>query len=664
LADLCFEARRGSRRLTARWRFSCFIAVLALFFCVTKAFAETRVALVIGNGQYRAAPTLRNPPEDAKDVAAELQSLGFKVTLGVDLDLAGMNKAIADFVKTAANSDVSLIYYGGHGLQVDLHNYIVPVDARLHDEQDIRKQTISLDDMLKALAQTKGVHIVFLDACRTNPLKNARSQGLAKIGDSADVQGFLIAFATSPDKVAYDGAGRNSPFAQALLAHMATRGENISTMMIDVHKDIFATTGGAQTPWDTSSLTQQFYFEPGEAAQISPETMLWQLGAGQKDPVLLKEYLDRYPEGAHVSDARALVAEIEATNTPSPPPAKESHNEEELLWSVAQTERQALLYQDYVTRYPNGSHRQEADELIARLQETKDAEAAPEFVCQRLATHQDDGTAQFPGVKLQTLAENADQAIKACGDAVAKHPDQAHYVALLARATAASGRVKEAVELYEKAAAAGDVRAIHSLGRLYEDGDGLPKDLKKANEFYAKAAERGLPDAQLDLGFALMNGVGIDRDAPRGIALLKSASAAGLGRATFNLGVLAMQGVAGRPSDALDFFHRAVGQGEPRGHRAAAVLFNGGVGVAKNPAAAADELLRAVESDDETANKLASSTPQPWSSDTIKAMQARLKTANYYSGPLDGKTGPALAPALKQWRTYGAPSKVANANTP
>src|SRR5579863_6959825 len=654
LGPIGWEAFRAHALALAR-RIAGLLVLSASVAVCAPALAETRIALVIGNGNYRAVPALTNPPNDAKDVAAELQSLGFKVTLGTDLDLVGMEGAIAEFAPAAAKADVSLFYYGGHGLQVAGRNYLIPVDAALHDEQDIEQQTVHFDEVMKAQAQGQGLHLVFLDACRTNPLKDAspamHSDGLARVGDAA---GFLIAYATQPDNVAYDGAGRNSPFAQGLLGHMATVGEDISSMMIDVRKDVIATTGGAQVPWENSSLTRQFYFAPGEAAQGSPETMLWQLGAGQKDPNLLHIYLDRYPEGAHVADARALVEEIGKKGAAAPV-AKE--DVEDLLWGLAKSGRERPLVELYLARYPAGAHVQEAKVLLASLQDAKDADAPAGILCQRFATHPRDATANFPGVDLTTLTRNAEAAIDACREAVAEHPNESHYVALLARAMAADGRRDEAISLYKRAAEAGDARAMVSLGLIYEAGDGLPKDVKAADDLYAKAAARGNADGAINLAVALMNGVGVDRDVPRAVTLLKGAAAVGSAIATYDLGVLADEGVNGDRSQALALFRQSASLGDPRGYLAAAILLDEGRGVGKDPAAAAEELLRGVAGDAGESFAQLTGKAASWSHDTLKAIEERLKTAGYYSGPIDGKGGAALAPALRQWRLLGPPQK-------
>lgn len=630
-----------------------FAALVAL--SAAPAGAESRVALVIGNGAYESAPVLTNPPNDAKDVAESLKSLGFKVTLGVDLDQARMQRAIADFSKNAAAADVSLFYYGGHGLQVSQHNYLIPVDAQLHAIEDIEKRTIHFDDVLDAQAKGNGVHLVFLDACRNNPIKNSsvvlKSAGLARVGNAA---GFLIAFATQPDNVAFDGAGRNSPFAQSLLSHMATPGVDISSLMIAVRRDVIATTGGAQVPWENSSLTRQFYFAGETTSEASPETMLWQLAGGQRDTNLLAIYLERYPKGPHADEVRSLMTKAGAAAAPTP---RDAGAVEDDLWKLALSSRERALLDLYLARYPVGAHVQEADALLASLRQAESLAKDPAIVCERLATHPDDATASAPGVDIAVLTAHAPQAIEACKLAASAHPEIPHYVALLARATFAARRFDEAIALYRQAADAGDARALYSLGYLTELGDHVPKDLKAAYALYEKAAERGNADGAINLAVALWEGKILEKNAPRAIALLQKASQSGSAKATYDLAELTDEGAAGKPTQALALFEQAANLGEPRGYRAAAGLLDLGRNVPKDPAAAADELLRCVISDSGECLAELTAKTQNWTTDTVKVAQTRLKAAGYYNGPIDGKSGPALAPALKQWRLLGAPQK-------
>ena len=242
-----------------------------------RGHAETRVALVIGNGGYTAIPSLNNPPNDARDLSAKLKQLGFDVTTGIDLNRDAMERAIAAFAREAAAADVSLFYYGGHGVQVATHDFLLPVDFEMNSDFDVYSRSVALDKVLN-LQRGAGVHLVFLDACRTNPLRGApadqRMEGLAPVGKGA---GFLIAFATQPDGVTFDGRERNSPFVASLLSHIGTSGESASSMMIEVRRDVIAITEGAQIPWENSSLTRQFYFAPGNKSDDEAERPRWRL---------------------------------------------------------------------------------------------------------------------------------------------------------------------------------------------------------------------------------------------------------------------------------------------------------------------------------------------------------------------------------------------------
>ena len=242
-------SRTSLRRLAA----TAFLATLVVL-GPGVAQAEKRIALVIGNGSYRELKSLPNPRNDAGDVAGALKGLGFEVITGADLDQAGMQGLIARFVREAREADVSLLYYSGHGFQLASQNYLVPVDAALRTADDVVRKTIDLRGLIEQLEGSKGIHLVFLDACRNNPFAGKADltglqNGLARVSHAA---GFLIAFATQPDNIAFDGGARNSPFTQAILSHLSTRGQDVASMMIAVRKDVLAATGGYQVPWENS----------------------------------------------------------------------------------------------------------------------------------------------------------------------------------------------------------------------------------------------------------------------------------------------------------------------------------------------------------------------------------------------------------------------------
>jgi len=255
--------------------------VVACFVLVAPASAEKRVALVVGNSAYVHAAVLPNPVNDAGDMAKALTEVGFDVILGLDLGKQALDGKVRDFARALDKADVALFFYAGHGLQASGRNYLMPVDARLQGERDLDFEAVSIDFVLKQmeLEREGKTNVVFLDACRDNPLARnlARAMGTrsAAIGQGlAQVQtgvGTFIAYSTQPGNVALDGQGRNSPFTAALTKGLREPGRNLTSVMIDVRKDVLAVTGGKQVPWDHSALTGDFFFHKAAAPGTLPK---------------------------------------------------------------------------------------------------------------------------------------------------------------------------------------------------------------------------------------------------------------------------------------------------------------------------------------------------------------------------------------------------------
>lgn len=251
------------------------ILLLTLAATVLPASAQ-RVALVIGNGTYAAVPRLANPGADAAAVAGALRSAGFSVELVRDAGREALGAALRRFGQSADQAELALFYFAGHGIQVGGENYLLPVDARLAHARDVDYELVSLQLVTRAM-QGARTRVLILDACRDNPLaaqvrglSGSRSigRGLAQV-DAVDL-GTLIAFSTSPGSVAQDGAGRNSPFAAALLQHMATPGLEIRQLMTRVRRSVVEATGGQQVPWDNSSLITEVVLRPGRGPTAPP----------------------------------------------------------------------------------------------------------------------------------------------------------------------------------------------------------------------------------------------------------------------------------------------------------------------------------------------------------------------------------------------------------
>jgi uncharacterized caspase-like protein len=264
------------------------LVALFLLFVVgsTPATAEKRMALVIGNSAYQHSGALANPSNDAADMARVLKDLGFVVLERLDLDKAGMDRALREFAEAISGVDVGLFFYAGHGLQYQGQNYLVPIDAKLSTVVALDFEMVRLDLVQRQMDREGGpkANIMFLDACRDNPFGRnlARAlggrsfevgQGLAPVESGL---GTLISFSTQPGNVALDGTGRNSPFAGALVKQLAAdHGEDINSILIAVRNEVVQTTrasGHPQVPWEHSALLAKFYFksaiafEPTDAA--------------------------------------------------------------------------------------------------------------------------------------------------------------------------------------------------------------------------------------------------------------------------------------------------------------------------------------------------------------------------------------------------------------
>ena len=324
-----------------RFAFFGLMCLGGLFAFLGAACAEKRVALVIGNSAYKHTNELANPKNDASDIAAALMALGFEVVDGLDLGKAAMDRKVRDFAAVLSGAGAAVFFYAGHGLQVGGVNYLVPVDAQLTTAAGLDFEMLRLDLVQRTMEREAKTNILFLDACRDNPLARnlARAMG-TRSGDigrglaaAESGVGTLISFSTQPGNVAIDGTGRNSPFAEALVKHITASTDPLGDLLVAVRNDVMAATEKKQVPWEHSALTGRFYFKAPapEAAALPPfapsfgrneAAEAWAATKDTANPAVLEAFVKRFGDSFYGDMAQARLEELKKQQAAvaAPPP--------------------------------------------------------------------------------------------------------------------------------------------------------------------------------------------------------------------------------------------------------------------------------------------------------------------------------------------------------
>jgi hypothetical protein len=322
-----------------------FISAATFFLTGTAAFADKRVAFVVGNAAYKNVPALPNPAIDAQTMASTLRNVGFDVVEGINLTRDRMSEKLLDFGRKAEGADVAVFYYAGHGIAVNGTNYLLPVDADLKSEMDVKLgAAINVDNTLEQTMQDAKVKLVFLDACRDNPfaakIRSARAtrgvtvdSGLAAMTSGA---GTLIAFATGPGQTALDGdKGTNSPFTRALVANITRPGVEIQQAMTAVRAQVNEETNKNQLPWGHTNLIGSVYLNQaalpadstkaeapaGTTAAATPasdvEVEFWRSVRDSSKVEELNAYVTNFPNGAFKALALTRIAALQGEANPT-----------------------------------------------------------------------------------------------------------------------------------------------------------------------------------------------------------------------------------------------------------------------------------------------------------------------------------------------------------
>jgi len=268
-----------------------------------------KTALVIGNGAYSSSP-LRNPVNDASDIASALKKLGFKVLLKTDANQRTMKKFIRTFGKELRNGGVGLFYYAGHAMQVHGTNYLIPIGAKIESESDVEYEAIDAGRVLGKMEDAgNGLNIIILDACRDNPFARSfrtSDKGLARMDAPT---GSILAYATAPGSIAADGTGRNGLYTSKLLKHMATPGLEIGRVFRKVRIDVLRSSQKKQVPWESSSLIGEFYFNPKRGIAVVKSTHKIDTGLKTEQVQLEQERNELERIEAEIEERKRVEAE-------------------------------------------------------------------------------------------------------------------------------------------------------------------------------------------------------------------------------------------------------------------------------------------------------------------------------------------------------------------
>ena len=542
----------------------CFVVLTA--FCLSlsagSACAEKRIALVVGNSAYQNVTRLDNPKNDAALIATTMRDLGFMLVGNgpqLDLDKAGLDRAVQNFGRSIQGADVALFFYAGHGVQVNGSNFLVPVNANPTREADVDFEMVDVNVVLRQMqgSRTK-LNLVILDACRNNPFGvgglRAAQGGLAQMRAP---EGTLISYATQPGSVAQDG-DVNSPYTRALASTVRRPGLDIFQTFNQVGLAVKRATGGEQQPWVSSSpIDGDFFFvpPPGLTASHQPDAPVQDIpksaaASGSNDT---RRSLEK---SANAGDAIAMVNlgfmyEKGNGGAQDLTEARRWYERAAAAGNTTGMANMGVLYRDGI-----GVAK---DPTEARKWFEKSAAGGYSDAMNSLGLFYQNGYGAPPDY---ATARKWFEKAAAAGHSGA----MVNLGFLYDRGYGVAQDETVARQWYEKAAAAGNVFGMKNLGVLYRDGIGVPKDFTEARKWFEKAAAAGHSDSMVSVGYMHEMGNGVPRDLVEARKWYEKAAAAGNAVGMTNLGNLYLdgRGVTQDRTEARKWFEKAAATGYER----------------------------------------------------------------------------------------------------
>ncbi|MFC2249517.1 caspase family protein [Labrys portucalensis] len=603
------------------------------------AHADKRVALLIGNARYQNAVMLTNPPNDVSGMKAALSQAGFTIIQPEnDLTRQGMVQALRAFETQATTADVAVIYYSGHGMELNGVNYLLPVDARLATDRDVEDEAVTLDRVLRSIEGASRLKLVILDACRNNPFlprmsrsnaNRAVSRGLARVEPAGT--NTLIAYSAAAGTVAADGDGLNSPFTASLIKRIVEPGIDVRIMLGNVRDDVMSDTGNQQQPFVNGSLGGGVLslMEAPASAGASPATdplfgeaaQVWPALRGSTDVGELETFRKRYANTffGELADKRIKELSVPATTKTAPPVVPQTASD------PAAGQKQA-----------------------AAVTPVRPAAPPPETECDRLAAGPLDPDRVGAGVLFGQI--DAARAVAACNDALHQYPGTRRLLFQYGRALDAAKRHAEAFATYQQAFAAGSLAAAHNLAFLYREGSGVPRDYAEALRWFRKAADGGYANSYVSIGYLYELGLGVSRNYTEAMRWYRQGADRGDVESHANIALLyeGGKGVKRDYAEALRWYQKAADLGDTNSLASLASYYNNGRGTAKNPMEAADYAFKALERGSEFELNELMTNAKAWSPRFHSEMLLKLKARGYYDGPITSSFNEQARAALRK----------------
>jgi len=535
------------------------LGLALIAFCAVwggRAYAQNRVALIVGIVNYQNVPPLPTTLNDAGDIAQSFERLGFATTKLFNASYDDFRRAIRRLNELARNADIAVIYFGGHALEAGGENWVLPVDTDLRTDLDIAQEAIGLNSLMQSVGRVSVLGMVILDASRSNPFA-ARMQrtgqtrsvdrGLVRVEPAQNV---LVAYASKDGTTNEDRSGRNSPYAAALLRYLESPGLDINFMFRKVRDDVLAHTNRRQQPFVYGSLPNKPIYLKERAVSLQPvavknevlpaDETIWSTIKDSTDKSLFLDFLNKFPSSVHAKEAGAKLKSLDTT----------------LVVASRQT-----------NPLSNDTGNAIAD-------------------CDRLAASPlDSGRPKdSAGVELSKIPVVA--AERACDEAMRRSPEVARFPFQAARVAIARANYPAARDLYEKASALGSSLAMYSLGLLYAEGKTVPLDYTEARRWYTKAVALNSAFAMPELAALYENGLGGPQDPAEALRLYRAAATAGDRVSMTKVGNFYEAGFGVRQdyAEAIRWYKRSADRGDAGAMRQLAKLYESGRGVAKNAA--------------------------------------------------------------------------------